>query len=555
MVAMVVVFIGVRFAWPKISGWRQQKDLNAAAEYERSGDYRRALLALEQVVQLYPDNIEARRRLAGIYERTGQRQAIELWKEIIRLEPNEPENQLGYAGASLRFGDLAEVRRTLRQLQGSGQTGAGYYRLAAGLAMLSHDSAATEHNLAELERREPRDLRVRLQLAAVRLQIPDHPEAQAAREALIGLARMDVMRIRALVELFDDIARRWPKPAVERTAAFQRLVTLLTPAKGPRLDPPEIGDPVEQLFSFAMLQPSPAPEDVGALMNLMIRNGRAAAAFEWLETLPSRIRQAPAILAIKADAALRAGDWPGLGALLREGAWGAVPPEVVDLAFKAHDARRRGTIATDRADWNRVVEAARFSLPGRKVLLRLCDAWNWPEERRQVLEAVTRDFPAENWAWPQLVSFAFSRGDSAEVGRLYQKWGRTQPRDTALQIQVAIMSLLLNLPAAPASAVTQEWMHGQPGNAAATVAHGLALWREHKGGEALRCVEALPRAVFAEPRFALVYGVLLAEAGRAGESEAMLNRAAADRLLPDELVLVEQAHARNQARLMAPKIQ
>ena len=506
-------------------------------------------------MQIYPDNLEAKRCLAGFYERTGQRQALALWKEIVRQGPADPANLLGYAGAALRYGDWDAARRTLAQLRQSGKMSADYYRLAAGLALVDRDSAALEENLAELARLQPDDLRVQLNLAVARLENPVAPRAEAGRAALMELARRDSVRIRAVVELIRDIARRWPGPAVERTAAFQRLVTSLTPAKGPRLDPPEIGDPLERLLAFAMLQPAPLPDDVAALLSLMILNGRAAAAFEWLETLPPQVRQAPVILAIRADAALRAGDWPLLGALLRDGAWGALPPGVVDLALKTHAARSRGTAATDRADWNRVMEAARFSLPAQKALLRLCDAWNWPEERRQVLEAVTRDFPLENWAWSQLVSYAFSRGDSAEVGRLYRKWGATQPRDMGLQIRVGIMSLLLNLPAAPASAVTQEWMRGQPANAGATVAHGLALWRERKGDEALRCVEALPRAAFAEPRFALVYGILLAEAGRAGESETMLNRAAADRLLPDELVLVEQAHARNQTRLMAPKIQ
>jgi hypothetical protein len=45
---------------------------------------------------------------------------------------------------------------------------------------------------------------------------------------------------------------------------------------------------------------------------------------------------------------------------------------------------------------------------------------------------------------------------------------------------------------------------------------------------------------------------LLAEVGRAEESEPLLNRATADRLLPDELLLVEQARARNRPRLAAP---
>jgi hypothetical protein len=44
---------------------------------------------------------------------------------------------------------------------------------------------------------------------------------------------------------------------------------------------------------------------------------------------------------------------------------------------------------------------------------------------------------------------------------------------------------------------------------------------------------------------------MLSEAGRGQESELLLNRASADRMLPDEMLLIEQARARNQPRLPA----
>jgi hypothetical protein len=47
---------------------------------------------------------------------------------------------------------------------------------------------------------------------------------------------------------------------------------------------------------------------------------------------------------------------------------------------------------------------------------------------------------------------------------------------------------------------------------------------------------------------------MLSEAGRARESEQLLNRASADRMLPDEMLLIERARARNQPRLPASRI-
>jgi hypothetical protein len=58
-------------------------------------------------------------------------------------------------------------------------------------------------------------------------------------------------------------------------------------------------------------------------------------------------------------------------------------------------------------------------------------------------------------------------------------------------------------------------------------------------------LDALPAPTCTEPRYALAYDLILAETGRARESEALLNQVSADRLLPDELLLIEQAPASN----------
>jgi hypothetical protein len=120
-----------------------------------------------------------------------------------------------------------------------------------------------------------------------------------------------------------------------------------------------------------------------------------------------------------------------------------------------------------------------------------------------------------------------------------------------VQIETAIMGHLLQKRGAPPAGVTAEWVRQQPANPGAVVAHALALWREQHLSGALPLLAALPAEAFAEPRYALAYGLMLSEAGRGQESELLLNRASADRMLPDEMLLIEQARARNQPRLPA----
>lgn len=544
--------LGYWLAWPRISNWRQFRNLQAAKLYEEQGDYRRALLTLEQAVQIYPDNLEAKRRLADFYERTGQRQALALWNEVARLEPGNDQNLLGLARAALRFGDRKTCRVALAQLRQSGKTGMDYYRSAAGLAILTGDNPALKENLTALNRLAPADLRVQLSLAMVRVQPADGPEAEPARAVLIQLARTDTMRIRAVIELLGDVARRWSRPAAARVAALEDLARILTPALGPRLDITRDTDPIERLLDFAMSQPVVEPEDAVSLMNWMILNGRSPAALEWIDRLPAKTRESILVMTAVADAALRTQDWPRLRKSLQAGVWGAVPPETVNRALAAYARRNQKVIVGERNNWAAAIEASRSSLSGLQVLLRLSEAWNWPEERRQVLQAVTQAFPREAWAWRQLISHALFRRDTAQLWQAYQRWTRAQAGDSNVQIEAAIMGLLLQQRGVPAPAETAEFIRLMPGHPEATVAHALALWRNHQLAPALELLDGLPSPAFAEPRFALAYGLMLADAGRAQESEEILGRVAAERLLPDEAILIEQARARNKLRLAVP---
>ena len=509
---------------------------------------------MEQTVQLYPRNWEARRRLANFLERLGQRQGLEAWKEIAQADPGDPRNLLGLAGAALRFGDFVAARQALEQLHQMGQTDAAYYRLSSGLALVTRDTRALEAALTELARLEPADQRVQLNLAIARLQSAEPALAEAGRTALIGLARSERVRIRAVVELLNDMARRWPRPTRERAAAFQQLAAELTPARGPTFEPPEIDDPVERLVSFAMRQPAPEAEDAGALLSWLILNGRAATGFEWLDSLPEKTRQSRLVTAAASEAALQTADWPHLRQLLLAGAWGGLPPLAVNGAFAARENRGQLSPAVQASRWASVLESCQASLPALRMVLRLSEAWNWPEEQQQVLMAITRAFAGETWAWRRLISQALAHGEAEQLWQIYQRWSRAAPGDTMVQTEAAIMGHLLQKRGAPSAAVTAEFVRQQPANPGTVVAHALALWRGQRLAEALPMLGALPAEVFGEPRYALAYGLMLSEAGRARESEQRLTRASADRMLPDEMLLIEQARARNQPRLPAPRI-
>lgn len=504
------------------------------------------MLTLEQLNRLHPTNAEVRRRLAGFYERAGQQESIAVWREAIELDPDNSEGLLGLARSAIRFGDQPTARKALARLANLGPPRAEYYRLRAGLAFLEKDVPAQEENLAALAAIDPTDQRVRLNLAILRIQEPVAPKAAEARTILQELARGNQVRIRAVVELLSDVARRWPNPAPERDEALKTLATLLTPARGPILELPSQVDHIERLIAHAMSQPAPTAEDAVSLANWMSLNGHTAAALQWIDELPATVTRTPVVLTAMTEFAIRAKDWTRLQQLLQAGAWGVVPAEVVEQAFRAHRNSQQEPRPGAGLGWSAALEAAKPSPPALRLLLRLAELWAWPAEYRQVLQAIARALPREYWAWRQLLSHALVRGESEQLWQVYQEWRRAVPGDPMIQIEAAIMGQLLGRRPVPDVVETAEYVRQQPVHAGAAVAHALALWRAKRAPEAVAVLDKLPVTDYGEPRYALVYGLVLAELDRAAESGKFLDRAAGDRLLPEEQALLRTARDKNQ---------
>jgi thioredoxin-like negative regulator of GroEL len=536
-----------------LSKWRYKRDLSNIDKYEKDGDLRSAMLTLEQLNRLHPSNAGVRRRLAGFYERAGQVESVVIWREAIELAPDNPESRLGLARSAIRFGDLPTARQALAGLVSLGTHRAEYHRLRAGLAYLEKDVTAQEENLAALAAIEPTDQRVRLNLAVLWMQMPHAPKAAEARTILQELARGNLARIRAVVELLSDVARRWPNPAPERDEALKTLAAQLTPARGPMLELPSQVDHIDRLIAYAMSQPSPTAEDAISLANWMSLNGHTAAALQWIDALPETVTRSPVVQTAMTEFAIRAKDWTRLQQLLQAGAWGAVPAGVVEQAFRAQRNSREEARTGAGLGWSTALEAAKPSPAALRLLLRLAEVWAWPAEYRQVLQAIARTLPREYWAWRQLLSHAIVQGDAEQLWQVYQEWRRAVPGDPMIQVEAAIMGLLLGRRPVPDAGETAEYVRQLPAHAGAAVAHALALWRAKRAAEAVAVLDALSVTEYAEPRYALAYGLVLSEMNRAAESVKFLDRAAADRLLPEEQALLRAARERNEGRPPLPR--
>ncbi|MDQ5980825.1 MAG: hypothetical protein QG602_3803 [Verrucomicrobiota bacterium] len=483
--------------------------------------------------------------MGSFYERIGQVESVTVWREAYELDPTNAEGRLGLARSAIRFGDRQTARGVLADFRPDDAHRVEYHRLRAGLALLERDLATQEEHLAALMQLSPDEPRVRLNLAALRIAGADPAKQAAARATLLELARGSAVRIRAVVELLSDVARRWPQPAPARSAALQELAEALTPARGPLLEFPGQVDHIDRLVTYAMTQPSPSPEDVVSLTAWMSANGNAQAALLWIDSLPATLVRSVIVRTAATDLAGRLRDWPRMQTLLREGAWGPVPVEAVEQAFRAHrlaDAASRSGLASA---WSAAITTAQGSPPALRMLLRLSEIWQWPAERRQVLVATARSMPREAWAWRQLISDSLGRRDSDQVWQVYQDWRRAMPGEPLVRTEAAIMGFLLGRRPVPDTTETSGYQQQQPGQSGPVVAHALALWSAGRVPEAAAALDRLNNSEFAEPRYALARALILSEAGRSAESEALFARIDAELLLSEERALVTTARTRN----------
>jgi len=550
--SVLILLIAV-IGYPKFREFRKNRLLRSANAFIQTQDLRSAQFLLEQLIREDSANLEARRLFAQVLEQSGSGQGLAEWEYLAKAEPGNAANQVGYAGAALRAGHWSELSEALAALHKLQPDSVDYHRLSAAMALAKGDAAALRQAVEALARVDPGNETTRFNLAALRLNSPVPAEVTTARESLEHFARGDSMRIRATLVLIDDLARRWPEeknPAKRQALLAQRLKAaeprlrgvgsfMLTGAIGQHQ--PGLQDLVEHMKN----QPDPVPEDAASLARWMSSIGQTREALVWLEGLANKTRQSAAVLGASATCALSLESWPKLEQLLLHGAWGPVPADIVKYAFQAREFRQAGNESNAESHWDKAVRLSGHSATALRLLYRLAQAWHWSGKQTQILWLLVRQDPGDGVAWQKLSELAVATRDSGQVWRVYNAWVQATPANSQAQIERVVIGLLIRPHEAGLMAQADELYRQRPDNAGCRLARALALWREKRTAEALTLLETLPPAVLAEPRFALVYGLLLAEAGRAQPSERMLERAVADRLLPEELLLAEEARARN----------
>src|SRR6266446_3785463 len=124
--------------------WRQNRLLHRAAASLQEGKLSEASQAAQELLGRHPDSLPALYVLAEAAEKQNLEEAVSWREQIARLLPKDPDSQLNFASAALRFGKLDVAREALDRIAPTDRDTAAFHVVAGWLAR-------AEGNLAEQE--------------------------------------------------------------------------------------------------------------------------------------------------------------------------------------------------------------------------------------------------------------------------------------------------------------------------------------------------------------------------------------------------------------------
>ena len=558
LIATAVVVIAVaglalgprawRWAQREYLGAKQQRSLAHAKDFFAAKDPVAAVAAIEVALSAQPGNAAAWRLAADLVEEAGAREAVQLRRRVVELEPDNPVNRLALALTALRFQELTTAFETFATLPDETKALPEAERLALALSLTGQAPPLADALFADLEKKTPTDARLAFSHAVLLLRHPQVEKAAQARQIVEQFRAKPDYRLPALRELYlDAVARRETDRAVQLAHA---LAATPGAALGDKLSAAN-ADLIFGRKPFVALQPalaaqaSGSAEDAVQFAEWLFVQQRVDEAKAWIAGLPPALAAAGPVLALKADWALRERDWEVLAALLRRGAWGPVTPTALQLAMSASliDSNENENLRAKL--WHEAVKATRGDLASLRILHRLAAGWSWPNEALEVLVAIAEQHPSQTWAHEARVILCRRLNDTRGMLAALDLWRNVDPLSERLRYNAALLRVLLSgaIPGDYSAAMHEldDLYARHTKNPAYLTSAAFALAKSGKPKEAMVRADLLPapeRALAARaPYLAYVYAV----GRRYDQAAVFLEKAKGGDFLPEESGLLEFA--------------
>ncbi|MGB9474384.1 MAG: hypothetical protein WCE87_04865 [Candidatus Udaeobacter sp.] len=524
--------------------WRQTSLLHQATLMLQQGKLSEATQTARELLAKHPDSLPALYILAETAEKQNLEEAISWRGRIARLLPRDPDSQLNFASASLRFGNLDLARKALDQVPVSDRDRAAYHVVAGWLARAEGNFAEQEQQFAAAVRKEPGNDLYQFNFAALQIHSSDPAKNAKARENLERLSKLAPYRTGALRALLNDAVERNELTAADKFAQQVQMspdVTfgdyLLCLNFYRKLDEKKFRVSMERVKPFAARNSS----DLASLMEWMNQNGLSNDIVKWIDKLPPEKLTSSRVAVAVADAYANAKNWTRLKRWTRKGVWGE--SDYLRLAYQAiatRQSRQDNGNTEFGALWHAAEQSANDRPESEVVLARVASKWDLKKESEQLWLHVSENPPLRREALDRLRRLY--RGDN-DAGKLYDvllRLHESSPNEAPITADLARLGLALERNVERSHALAKEAHDRAPNEVNCAVTYAFSLYRLGRSTEGLAIIQALPVDQLHDPHAAVYAALLLADAGQIDAAKDYV--AATDhQIYPEEKSVLDEA--------------
>ena len=526
--------------------WSQTHLLHQAASMLQEGRLSEAMQTAREFLAQHPNSLPALDILAEAAEKQNLEEAISWREQIARLLPKDPDSQLNFVSAALRFGKLDLARKALDQVPTNDRDRAAYHVVAGWLARAEGNFAEQEQQFAAAVNKEPGNELYQFNLAALRIHSGDAEKNAKARDILQRLSKLAPYQAGALRALLNDAVGRNDLAAADNFAQQLQMspeVTfgdyLLCLNFYRKLDEKKFRLSVERVKPFAARNPS----DLASLMTWMNQNGLTAEVVKWIEKLPAETLTSPPAAVAVADAYANAKNWTRLKRWTRGGMWGE--SDYLRLAYQAIATRkssRNGGTADNEFDavW-RAAEQSTNDQPQRElVLARLASKWNLEKESEHLWLRVAQNPPLRREALDALRRLYRADNETEKLYDIVKRLHESSPNEAPITADLARLGLNLDQNTEGAHVLAKEAFDRAPNEVNCAVTYAFSLNRLGRNAAAVAIIQGLPPDQLHDPHAAVYIALLLAEANQIDAAKDYV-AAADDEIYPEEKKVLDEA--------------
>ena len=524
-------------------GWKERRLVRAAHFYLDHDKTPELRLALDSVLQLNPNNLEAFRISARALLKQGSAKALPWLRRAVELAPDSVNDQIALAEAAFRFSQIQEASKVIRQMEPKARGRGDFQDIAGRVAQSLGRLDEAESCYAEAVKIDPANKTYQLHLAVIRLSSLDAAVREKARSDVAQLSPETSLRASSLRALIVDAVRSMQtNRALALAAELDALPDRLFIDRLMYLEVLHLVNDSKFKATMDQTQEEAAktPGQVLTLLYWMNNNNLSLLAKEWAESLPKELTAPVSVRLEMARSYLTFGDWKKLRFFLGNEKWGDF--DYIKYAYLSRCYRELETRETNsKATWAEAINSAGLNGDSLMALAQIAVQWGWLDEGSDALWQAVNKSNRSNEALSALSQLYFAKRDTAGLLRTYTLLTDRNPNDSTARNNFAIFCLLLGKDKPHAVNIARELHEKDPANPVFASTYAFALFCTDQQPQALKVMHALKPADLKDPSIAAYYSAILTANGQTKQAQEYRELARRAVLLPEEELILNLA--------------